>query len=342
MGNASSDGAQTDVALDKAKMLFSAFTFETKQHLKETSMDGSESIRYRETRVTSENDYELWHPVALALSCLAAATLVVSWLFQPTRGYWDQLDVTVFRELNGTLAWGNNAWNSVWAVANWRPFDLIVAFLLLLVVGAAVRWQFYRRPLHALVSLLLLCAATLAMNKAWSETLITKTLQYHRGSPTCVLGDANRLNSMVGWVECKDISTHSFPGNHGFILLMVALYVTYFGRKRTAAVAWLISCLCILPRMISGAHWFTDIAVGSASMALVTSGLLFATPIHDYLLSFVPAGKLMSSFSEIASETVAAPARQAAARQASAVRQAAAATVASAPAPQAVRRANLG
>ena len=294
-------------------------------------MDGSESIRYRETRVTNENDYELWHPIGLALSCFVATVSVVSWLFQPTRGYWDRLDIAIFRELNGTLDWGNNAWNGAWAVANWRPFDLIVAAVLLVIVISAVRWQFRGRPFHALVSLALLCSAALAVQKLGSETLVSKTLQYHRGSPTNVLSDTNRLNSMVAWVECKDISPHSFPGDHGFFLLMVALYVTYFGRKRTAAVAWLVAGICVMPRLISGAHWLTDIVVGSTSMALVTSALLFATPLHDYLLSFVPAGKLLTSFSEIATETVAAP-----------VRRAATAVPGASPAPQPVRRTNLG
>ena len=60
-------------------------------------------------------------------------------------------------------------------------------------------------------------------------------------------------------------------------------------------------------------------------MALVTSAILFATPLHDYVLSFVPAGKLLANFSDVAAETVAVPVQRAAAA-----------------APQAVRRTTLG
>ena len=37
------------------------------------------------------------------------------------------LDESIFRFLNGTLAYGA-AWQGFWAIANWRPFDLVAGF----------------------------------------------------------------------------------------------------------------------------------------------------------------------------------------------------------------------
>ncbi len=272
-------------------------------------MDGAESIRYRDVRSTStdDHDYELWHPMAMALSSLVAVGLIVSWLFQPGRAYWDHLDEVFFRQLNGTLEWGT-AWQSIWAVANWRPFDGVVWVILCVILFATVKWRFPKKPFHAAASIALLVIVTLGASELVSELLIDRVLGYHRGSPTRALdGEIYRLNSLITWVECKDYSEWSFPGDHGFVLFMCAFYVTYLGRKRVALMAWLVAIVFSLPRMISGAHWLTDILVGSGTMALVTSALFFATPLHDYLLSFVPKGKLLADFSDLAAETVSVP-----------------------------------
>ena len=227
-----------------------------------------------------------WHPVALALSCFVAALLIVSWLFEPGRDLWNQLDLVIFRTLNSTLAWGA-AWQSVWAIANWRPFDLVAGAAVFFVLWATVRHAFADRPALGWVSLAVLIAVTLAV-KFVTELLIDYTFVYHRPSPTKVLDGTWRLKSLVPWVKCKDTSSWSFPGDHGFVLLMSAIYATYFGNKRLRTSAWLIAIVGILPRLVGGAHWATDIVVGSGTMALVVSAFVFATPLHAWILDRMP------------------------------------------------------
>lgn len=263
-------------------------------------MSGTESIRYRSSQVTGgaptphlADDGLIddgWHPVAMAISCFLAAILVVSWLFEPGRGLWDQLDLSLFRRLNRTLDWGS-VWQGIWAVANWRPFDAVVGLVVFAILMLAVHHRFPRRPVHAFASVLILVVASLVTKELVSEIMVDRVFEYQRGSPTLVLGDTLRLSSLVPWVECKDISRWSFPGDHGFVLLMCAIYVTYFAKKRVAIAAWGVAVLGVLPRLIGGAHWPTDIIVGSGAMALVTSALVFATPVHDRFVSLFPSGE---------------------------------------------------
>ena len=70
---------------------------------------------------------------------------------------------------------------------------------------------------------------------------------------------------------------------------MSAIYTTYFGNRRLRITAWLVATIGILPRFVSGAHWATDIVVGSGTMALVVSALVFATPAHAWILDHVPS-----------------------------------------------------
>jgi membrane-associated phospholipid phosphatase len=259
-------------------------------------MDASKSIRYRDPEAqgrlaaaSSESHDELWHPLAMALSCLLGAVFVVSWLFQPGRGYWNQFDLTVFRKLNGTLEWGT-AWQTVWAVANWRPFDAVVGLILVVTLIIAVRRRFADHPIRAAASFLIFLLTLVTTKEIVSGWVIETVFVYHRGSPTYVLEGTHRLSELVDWIECKDVSPWSFPGDHGFVLLMCAFYATYLGHRRATVAAWLVAVLGVMPRLIGGAHWPTDIIVGSGTMALLASAFLFATPLHSRLLSFVPKG----------------------------------------------------
>ncbi len=228
-----------------------------------------------------------WHPVAMALSCFSAAVLTVTWLFEPGRGLWDQLDVVVFRTLNNTLAWGK-AWQSVWAITNWRPFDMVTGAAILLILLATVKHAFTGRATRGWLSLAMLIAATFAA-KLFAEFMIDHALIYHRPSPTKVLSETWRLSTLVTWVNCKDTSPWSFPGDHGIVLLLAALYTSYFGNHRLKLAAWLVATIAMLPRLVGGAHWATDVVVGSGTMALLVSAFLFATPVHDWILDHMPS-----------------------------------------------------
>jgi len=42
-----------------------------------------------------------------------------------------------------------------------------------------------------------------------------------------------------------------------------------------------------LPRIMSGAHWFTDVAVGSISIVLVVLSWVLLTPLSDKVIAWL-------------------------------------------------------
>ncbi len=58
-------------------------------------------------------------------------------------------------------------------------------------------------------------------------------------------------------------------GDHGMMLLIFASFMwRYFGR-RALGVALIIFVVFAFPRVMIGAHWFSDIAVGSLTAVLI-------------------------------------------------------------------------
>ena len=208
---------------------------------------------------------------------LAAALLLGSWLWAPTRSVWDWVDERIFLALNGTLAWGEQ-WQWIWAVWNTGKWDTVSGVIM---IGLLMVYMFGYRPRlrqrmaeAAFIGLTILAIVMLfreVIFEIWSIT---------RHSPSLVIDEAYRLSELVPGIRAKDQATDSFPGNHGIVCFTFITLMWRFTNWRYASVATVLGIWYVLPRMLGGAHWFTDIAVGSAALALVTMSWVLATPLE--------------------------------------------------------------
>jgi len=208
-----------------------------------------------------------------------AALLFASWLYPLTRAGWDALDTLVFYWLNGSLESGKY-WQAFWAIVNWRPFDLIAAGLIMIMSFVWIYRREQSDRLGLLAGLTLLLAMILATR--FSAAFLLYITDYQRYSPSITLEPSYRLSELVTWIAAKDYHKDCFPGDHGYV---VTACITYFFTRAGKQWGWLSLVLLspfMLPRLVSGAHWATDIIIGSGSMLLISLPLLLATPLHAW------------------------------------------------------------
>ncbi len=85
----------------------------------------------------------------------------------------------------------------------------------------------------------------------------------------------------------KDSSGDSFPSDHGLMLLTFCCFMHRYISVKAFSIALLIMVIFALPRIMAGAHWFTDIVVGSLSVVLIGTSWLLLTPLSDIMINWL-------------------------------------------------------
>ena len=98
--------------------------------------------------------------------------------------------------------------------------------------------------------------------------------------------EAFRLSSVIEWTKVKDHSRKSFPGDHATTAVLFTCFVYYLMGWRLGLLATLYAIFFCLPRLIVGAHWLTDILLGSSLIAISVSSLIMGTPIGNGVFRF--------------------------------------------------------
>lgn len=218
-----------------------------------------------------------WRP--LIVCNLVAFALLAFWIWPVGYEWVKQLDVGIFQALNGTIR-HCHAWALVGAVTNLRPFDLLVALILLMLLIRS-DWLYsaaqVRSALFAYIGLLLLMVVV-----RYLFTNLVISLGWNHDSPSIEVEGAYRLSAHFPGLEVwdlKDESKRSFPGDHASVLLLWGFFLSRFARSALQwLIVWGVTVLFMLPRLISGAHWASDDYIGGVFLSLLALAWGFYTP----------------------------------------------------------------
>lgn len=218
-------------------------------------------------------------------------------LFAPyTKGFWNTIDIAFFKFMNGTLK-ERPYWQIFWALANHKIADwiedLCVFFFFSMYILKAREGLRLRRVAELLFSVLYIAVIIYFVNK----TLFREYLEITRLSPTLTVENSVRLSHEIPWLSIKDDSAKSFPGDHGTTALLFAASFGYFAGFRLGIFASLYAVFLCLPRLITGAHWLSDVIVGSGSIALLFLGWAFCTPFGEKCITFLE--RLLKAFGRL-------------------------------------------
>ncbi|MFS8563375.1 MAG: phosphatase PAP2 family protein [Rhabdochlamydiaceae bacterium] len=131
--------------------------------------------------------------------------------------------------------------------------------------------------------------------------LFREHLKIPRASPSLVVTPCIRVSENIPWLKTKEKAGSSFPGDHATTVIFFAVSYTFFTGRRLGYYALAYAILRTLPRLIIGAHWFTDVFVGSGTIVLLFSSWALCTPFHFWVTSWIESFLKIFSYRRITS-----------------------------------------
>ena len=216
-------------------------------------------------------------PLILLLNA-AGVALFLSWYLPVNHGFWFPVDSGIFHFFNEQLVKSKVI---LWLVAitNNRAFDgcsLLAMGCLMLSFWLKEDATGRRRII--LIGLVMLLTAVVI------NQLAQGLMPVKRSSPSLYFPNIHRVSELLN-ISTKDASKDSFPGDHGMMLLIFASFMLRYFGKKAFAVALIIVVVFAFPRVMIGAHWLTDIVVGSLSAVLIGVPWVLMTPLSDCLIA---------------------------------------------------------
>ena len=217
--------------------------------------------------------------VTILLLNALGVMLFLSWYLPANHGFWFTIDKGIFFSFNDLMV-DHPAFAVLVAITNYRGFDAVS----LLAMGL-LYLAFWRRETPEGRRRMLAIGITMLLTAVLLNQL-GHLLPVKHASPTLFFDNVHRVSELTG-IPAKDASRDSFPGDHGMMLIIFACFMwRYFG-FRAFLTGVLIVVLFALPRIMAGAHWFTDIAVGSLSVIFVGLSWWLLTPASDKLVAWL-------------------------------------------------------
>ena len=217
-------------------------------------------------------------PLILLLNA-AGFALFFSWYLPANHGFWLPLDSAIFHFFNQGVG-KSQAYAWLLAIINNRAFDACS----LLAMGALML-SFWLKEQSAGRRRIVIIGLVMLLFAVVINQLAQHLMPVKRASPSLTFSEIVKVSDVVAF-PTKDASKDSFPGDHGMMLLIFATFMwRYFGR-RAFAIALTIFVVFAFPRVMIGAHWFTDIAVGSLTAVLIGIPWVLMTPLSDILIAW--------------------------------------------------------
>ncbi len=187
--------------------------------------------------------------------------------------FWQDVDMWLFRLLNDSVK-ESFYLQTFWALANVKICDLFGAFFI-------VTFSIIAR-LSLIQILYYLIWFEIGI---FSVKELISPLLFLRDSPTLICENPFLLSQIIPWLKIKDSSHWSFPSDHAFIVLEWVGFMFFYKGARIGILALISSSFFIFPRLVGGAHWATDVLLGSLPLALLFVAVSCYTPLYTYFTS---------------------------------------------------------
>jgi membrane-associated phospholipid phosphatase len=207
-----------------------------------------------------------------------ASFLIILWLLPTTHSWIEKFDKIVFFKLNSLIS-KYPYWQTFWVMANhYYSNDLVFDAI---IIGFAFV-HIFKSPKHLtarkLAEILFTIIITVLTILLVHRLLMQEIFSVHRKSPVLLNPLNHMLSEITSWINIRTKSKCSFPSGHGTSALLFVFSCFILMGPRKGLLSLFFGLYLMLPRVIIGGHWLSDILFGSLPIALIVVAFCFYTP----------------------------------------------------------------
>jgi membrane-associated phospholipid phosphatase len=216
----------------------------------------------------------------LYVTHIALFSGLLFWFYPITHPLCQTWDICIFHVLNSTLT--HEFWQKFWGILNHRHevrINLVLAALLNIWAIIDTRDSSLKAIRIKQMFYFWIC---FQIGFMLQDVLFNKLFCVQRDSPSLVLQPVIKLSETLQNTNIKDASTNSFPGGHAFSMIYWASFSLLVSPKRIGVVGIIFAIILCIPRLISGAHWASDV-IFSVLLALCWLSWTIYCPIYQLM-----------------------------------------------------------
>ncbi len=234
-------------------------------------------MQYLEPTITPN-----WHIRQLAKSIILMLVLLAIWFMPITHAACAYLDGEIFLFLNHSLLY-SHYWQLICGYLN-HPNETWLNILFMASVNVVGIYTLPKEQRSRAWIIVIYCWITFQLVLLTTHKIFNDWLEVERYSPSIILEPWVLLSVKLNIPDIKVFSHSSFPAGHVLVLIYWARFIALYAKRWVRTLAIITAIILTLPRMISGAHWASDII-----FTIVYSNIWFilavGTPFFAYVLN---------------------------------------------------------
>ena len=224
--------------------------------------------------------YTGWSLKKFAFVNFLTVLLFISFFIEETQNLWLALDYFMFSFFNGLLAYNSFAY--IVAFCGQKIFTVMLGLFMVFNCAYYLFAQFNQQEIanrfshfFAFLTIALICYGISNLFE-----------NVNRQSPSLVVESFLNLKTFSFSFDPKVTSSSSFPSDHGVVAgLFVCFFLIYM--RKSWVFCGILFLFATMPRIIAGAHWFTDVFLGSLAITIFGYTLLKTLNLHVLYKKFL-------------------------------------------------------
>jgi membrane-associated phospholipid phosphatase len=198
-----------------------------------------------------------WHPSQIAKSLLLVIICLLLWFMPFSHDLCKYIDIEIATWLNQSLLF-SQTWQFLWGYLN-HPNETWLNIIFMLAVNVLGIFTIPKTKRVRAAALVLYCWLFFQIALLLTHKIFADWIEVQRNSPSLVIQPWIVLSELLNIENIKVYSHSSFPAGHVLVLVFWLKFIELYSNRWVQVLAAVTSVMLILPRMISGAHWLSDV-----------------------------------------------------------------------------------